>query len=219
MTDTENILSRYQPREGDWPAWCYERPDGTVATCFGGSKALLRFDGNLIGVEPSKYDNADNSGYPRKPSGRAIDNIFKQSGTIELSATVEEWVALEGEIKLPVHTVVKCDECDGTGTAECPHCEQDMDCEQCDGTGKVDGEELPTPRYVLVNGTTWFDTRIVCPILRVVDSGPMVMHFAGNDKPSKFIGDGWEMLAMPISHLVPDEEIERLYWPAGSEPK
>lgn len=34
-----------------------------------------------------------------------------------------------------MHKPYHCDECDGDGVAECPHCGQEEECHQCDGTG------------------------------------------------------------------------------------
>lgn len=219
MIDTASVLSRYEPGEDHFPAWCYARPDGTLATCFGNSKALLRFDGNLIGTKPWQYGESRKEGWHRVPSGKAIDDIFTQKiNAVELPATVEEWLALEGERMVPKQSRVECGECGGTGQVECPHCEQDMDCEECDGTGQVDGIEDPPRRYVLVNGATWFDVRIVCNLLRLVGSGAMTVHLANSTKPSMFVGDGWEMIAMPLSRVEDNEEVQRLYYPATSDP-
>lgn len=200
MIDTASVLSRYEPGEDHFPAWCYARPDGTLATCFGNSKALLRFDGNLIGTKPWQYGESRKEGWHRVPSGKAIDDIFTQKiNAVELPATVEEWLALEGERMVPKQSRVECGE--------------------CDGTGRVDGIEDPPPRrYVLVNGATWFDVRIVCNLLRLVGSGAMTVHLANSTKPSMFVGDGWEMIAMPLPRVEDNEEVQRLYYPASSDP-
>jgi hypothetical protein len=89
-----------------------------------------------------------------------------------------------------------------------------MDCEQCDGTGRIDDIEMPPSRAVCVCGPswkTWFDVRVICPLLQIVGDGNMTIKLANNVQPSLFIGDGGEMIVMPLTDGGSVEE--KLYWP------
>ena len=48
----------------------------------------------------------------------------------------QDWLAVNPDAK---ELDVVCDECRGTGNAECDHCGSVIDCPECDGTGKING--------------------------------------------------------------------------------
>lgn len=91
--------------------------------------------------------------YDTMEENRRIAEIFEEIrgymqservGVVDLSEILEEIQPLK-TAKKQERKDIKCKECGGSGTSECPHCNQDMDCEECDGDG---------------NAVEWVDTDI-----------------------------------------------------------
>jgi hypothetical protein len=178
---------------GDDPffPWAYRRPDGTAATVGGSRFAVLVVSGEHAPMAPDGYENRDPK--TRRPSGKAVDALTGADRAAAGEATAADWRAAVGEPFVPPKPAAAvCPECDGTGRADCPHCEQEMDCEGCGGKGKTAPDpEWPAPVLVQVGGVG-FDRRFLAPLLALVPDGPVMAAVGGG--ALRLSGDGWVVL-------------------------
>lgn len=70
---------------------------------------------------------------------RSVKELFAQLEAVSCGVEPLVWPPAE---QLPPPVVherkqVRCEDCGGVGSSQCPHCDRDMECEQCDGNGVV----------------------------------------------------------------------------------
>jgi hypothetical protein len=97
------------------------------------AKILAKIPANLCVHE---YDSDDK--YPN------VENVISQHKSIEkktvkVDSIFHELIKIECCFK---PKMVDCNNCCGTGTKTCEHCDSDHDCKQCLGEGIVPGKEL-----------------------------------------------------------------------------
>lgn len=98
-----------------------------------------------------------------------------------------------------------CDECDGTGGPDCPHCHEHIKCEYCNGTGRYKWSEecaACRPHYtVRLTPETILAPRYVAKLVGL--GVPAVWHDGTRDAPARFSididGQPGEGLLMPAA--------------------
>lgn len=103
----------------------------------------------------------------------------------------------------PVEKASKCRECFGSGKAECPHCEQEMQCDECDGTGTVveSDREESEPGWMFGK---LFNRVLIAEFLPDVPATQQVECSVGNSGDTeiiRFAGCGWSLL---VAGMHPD---------------
>lgn len=195
--------------------WAYTRPDGSVSTAIGSSRAVLLVDGNHTEASPIPHDQRGPGTRPIPPSGKTIDVVFTHDVVTEFRSTVAALRAV-CPASFVVETVNrKCESCGGRGYTECYACEQDCDCEDCDGSGTTDVQEEPDRVLVKIGGHR-FDTWIFGRLLRLVPDGEItiaVTPFPGG--LLRIVGDGWKLIT---AHTTQTEDVTVIDFPTTAEP-
>ena len=167
-----------------------ERPDGTVATIYHSPASAIRFEG-VKRVENKK----DYTATPYAPS--TLEKILDEKATVLGKCSLAQWREWAGPVFTAKEIEEDCDECDGSGEAEC-----DMghfhDCEECNGTGTVTVEEDPPELPEIKIGDKHIDPAILSSILKLVEDTEATISM--NDTKVFIEGSGWKIAAMCLIH-------------------
>jgi hypothetical protein len=209
----KSLLS-YKPKEWEtWAPWAFVRPDGSVATSLGGTRATLLIDGNHTDAAPVEYTAKGPGVRPSPPSGKVIDYIFGHESVTQFACCVGDILIYVPESFAVAGSSQKCNECEGTGETECFSCGHDCECKECDGTGEIEVQEDPEIVLVKIGGHT-FDTRLFGPLLKLTPRGEITVAVAPFPAGMLTItGHGWRLAA---SHTTQTEDVKIVEFPAPS---
>lgn len=126
------VLSLFTSQDELRPAFAEPFPQEDVY-CATDSHSLIIVDKTLAGLDYEGHEKAPN----------ALSLYKNHISDTEFSVTKDELLSgfFSAEMKF-LHTMKKCEECDGKGYKECHCCGNESDCEECDGSCE-DFEQIP----------------------------------------------------------------------------
>lgn len=197
--------------------WAFIRPDGSVATAFGSSRAIILVDGNHTEASPIPHDQKGPGVRPIPPSGKSIDFMFANPAAVTFPSTVaaiREVVPASFDV---TNKFAECPNCRGTGHTECYACEHDIDCDECDATGTLDVQEEPEHILVKIGGHR-FDTWHFGRLLRMAPDGDVAVMVATTPHVGllTIAGDGWRLLAASTTQT---EDVKVIDFPPVTIPE
>ncbi len=188
--------------QGDrFAPWSFRRPDGTVSTCYGSTKALLTVSGShLPKLEPADYNTKlrGTGEFSDPPKGAAIDTINAQPVTPFATLPTSLMRNVIGTYKPQVKAVIECPECSGSGEHECPHCKQMMECDQCEGKGETESTPDDPLRHVVINGST-YNAWQLAPLLSMLPDESATLAHSPDKQRLVITGTGWQIVTMALN--------------------
>lgn len=136
------------------------------------------------------------------PKIAGVYDVKKEEKTKDFTLSIPDLLGAIALHDMYLDANTRCRECSGTGTGECPHCEQDMECEDCGGTGKS-GEEKTMRQIkfnvdkILVEDIPFTTAYLHNIVLAALVNGDKALHFEVYGQKVMFrLSEGVEMLLM-----------------------